>query len=138
MRSRKHSNVLINSQYAQGNLRDGITLIEVVVGLAMLGGMLSVMLIASGKLETQRRAAQDKAVAVEVLDQTLGQFFRDSVQISGPQQSIEIPGHPSWSLILSRRAWTERSDVFDIVRFAIRDADRNYLNLATAEVLVKR
>lgn len=52
-----------------------ITLIEVVVGLFLLGTLLTMILIASGKLERQRRVALSKIQAVEQLDQLVSEYF---------------------------------------------------------------
>ena len=55
--------------------RGGITLIEVVAGLALLGGLLTMMLVAAGKLERQQRVSESKLNAVAQLDRLVSGFF---------------------------------------------------------------
>ena len=55
----------------------GITLIEVIVGLVMLSTLLTVILISTGKLRQQQKAALQKLDAVRILDDLTGEFFRE-------------------------------------------------------------
>ena len=68
-------------------MRRGITLTEVVVGLALLGSLLTMMLIAAGRLERQRRTAETRLEAVAVLDRLVSGFFSNgfpALPSSGP------------------------------------------------------
>jgi type II secretory pathway pseudopilin PulG len=81
----------------------GITLIEVVVGLVLLSTLLTVILISTGKLHRQQKAAIQKLEAVHLLDELTAEFFRkgfpnlDSVGPieSQPDRYWQVTGQPS-------------------------------------------
>lgn len=84
-------------------LNRGITLIEVVIGLVLLSTLLTVILISTGKLHRQQKAAIQKLEAVHLLDELTAEFFRkgfpnlDSVGPieSQPDRYWQVTGQPS-------------------------------------------
>ena len=78
-------------------LRTGITLTEVVVGLALLGSLLTIMLVGAGRLERQRSAAEAKLEAVAALDRLISGFF-----------SSGFPTLPSDGVVPEREHWVWR------------------------------
>ena len=79
-------------------VRRGITLTEVVVGLALLGSLLTIMLVGAGRLERQRSAAEAKLEAVAALDRLISGFFSNGFP-SLPSDG-ELPGtsHCVWKI----------------------------------------
>ncbi len=81
----------------------GITLIEVIVGLVMLGTLLTVILISTGKLHQQQKAAIQKLDAVRILDELTGEFFREGFPqldstgpiASRPDRFWQVTGQPN-------------------------------------------
>ena len=73
-------------------MQSGITLTEVVVGLALLGTLLTIMLVGAGRLERQRSAAESKLAAVAALDRLISRFFSNgfpALPSSGPMGENE-------------------------------------------------
>src|SRR5436190_3116927 len=87
------------SQFKSLKRRCGISLTEVVVGLALLGTLLTMLVVASGRLQIQRKAALDKLQAVNALDSLMSQFFSSGFPDLG--SSGPIPSNPDW-------VWTVR------------------------------
>ena len=81
-----------NQEYRE--IRTGITLTEVVVGLALLGSLLTIMLVGAGRLERQRSAAEAKLEAVAALDRLISGFFSNG-----------FPTLPSNGAIPERDLW---------------------------------
>ena len=122
-------------------VRLGITLIEVVAGLALLGTLLTMMLVAAGKLERQLRVSESKLNAVAQLDRLISGFFSNG-----------FPNLPSnGPLDQNGKAWAWRLDklnrqAFDgcsVVRLSIVDMensapdDSGFANtLAKVDILV--
>jgi type II secretory pathway pseudopilin PulG len=81
----------------------GITLIEVVVGLVLLSTLLTVILISTGKLHRQQKAAIQKLEAVHLLDELTAEFFRKgfpNLESNGPIENQpdrywQVTGQPS-------------------------------------------
>lgn len=84
-------------------LNRGITLIEVVVGLVLLSTLLTVILISTGKLHRQQKAAMQKLEGVRLLDELTADFFRKgfpNLDSAGPIENRpdrywQLTGQPS-------------------------------------------
>ncbi|MFZ4081299.1 MAG: hypothetical protein ACOYKN_08730 [Pirellula sp.] len=118
-------------------LRNGITLTEVVIGIALLGTLLCVMLIAAGRLERQRKLARAKIEAIETIDQFAQKCFREGF----PPRSFEtnIDRHPSWRMTYIRMQLEDLPENISKARIAIdvpNDELQTSLVLAAIEVLV--
>lgn len=124
--------------------RPGITLIEVVVGLALLGSLLVMMLMAAGRLEKQRKVSEEKLEAVAVLDRLISSFFSNGfppTPSSGP-----VPGNERWVWQLANvntaapeSCSVARISILDTKKTSSRDTDPespSRLSLASVDVLV--
>ena len=57
--------------------RRGLTLIEVLAGLALMGGVFAAMLIAHGRFMRQRERAQKREAAIEATDRLLQRWWSE-------------------------------------------------------------
>ena len=78
--------------------RLGITLLEVVVGLVLLGTLLTAILISSGKLHQQQKIALKKIEAVELLDELIASFFREGFPALDSIGDMNDQGDLYWRL----------------------------------------
>ena len=53
----------------------GLTLVEAVAGIALLGSMLAAILVTSGRLETQAARSERRVEACRIAEDLLGQWF---------------------------------------------------------------
>ena len=67
-------------------LRRGLTLVEVIAGLALMASLLSTMVVAYSAHLRQHRNAQRKVLAVELLDRKLEEWRRTSQPIPVPAE----------------------------------------------------
>ena len=132
----------------------GITLIEVVVGLVLLSTLLTVILISTGKLHRQQKAAIQKLESVHLLDELTAEFFRKgfpSLDSTGPVESQpdrywQVTGQPSAiapdRLVIIRLSILSSSpnhSQSSTLRLASPDSTNlTSRRLATLEVLVSR
>jgi type II secretory pathway pseudopilin PulG len=116
--------------------RHAITLIEVVVGLALLGTLLTTMMVTAGKFSGIQKSANRKSEAIKVLDELVGQLYR--MGFPPEDQSEPLTEHANWQLTFRRRPWTESPERFDIVRVAIEDVSKKTAELASVELLVTK
>ncbi len=107
----------------------GTTLIEVVVGLSLLGSLLVALIVVASKLDTQRKATEQKQIAIQVLDQVLSKGFSRGF----PPANTIVPAQADseWDftvnilenqslvppLLIARIAVTRRGNSDDIVSF---------------------
>lgn len=63
------------------NASRGMTLVEVVCGLALLGTLLVLLLLTKAALVRQRRGADERLAAVEACDRLLNQWNADGLSI---------------------------------------------------------
>jgi prepilin-type N-terminal cleavage/methylation domain-containing protein len=114
----------------------GVTLTEVIVGIVLLGSLLTMMLVAAGRLERQRRSAELKLAAVAELDKLTSRFF-----------AVGFPALPSTGLIPenAKFAWeavqasSESPETCLVARIRIVDREKpNAVPYAVAEVLVDK
>lgn len=118
--------------------RPGLTLIEVVAGLALMGTLLTTLLLAHSAHARQVRAAQDKLAAVDALDGLLTRW--EVAGTSAPRRDEgELPGHPElvWRTrpIRNRAAENLRSEVVVIEVFE-RNVASGADALCSVELLV--
>ena len=99
-------------------VRTGITLTEVVVGLALLGSLLTIMLVGAGRLERQRSAAEAKLEAVAALDRLISGFFSKGFPTL-PSEG-ELPGRSDWMWKITR-VDTATPEGCSVARVAIVD-----------------
>ena len=83
------------SHAREGSGKKGLSLIEVLASIALLGVLLSATLVAIGRHTRQVRLAQDRLIALEVADGLLHQWL---VQDGGRLEAEEgsVPDHPAW------------------------------------------
>ena len=103
---------------AQRRTRTGITLTEVVVGLALLGSLLTIMLVGAGRLERQRSAADAKLEAVAALDRLISGFFSNGFPTL-PSDGV-VPERDHWVWTMSR-VNTAAPEGCSVARVAIVD-----------------
>jgi type II secretory pathway pseudopilin PulG len=76
--------------------RQGITLTEVVVGMVMIGTLLSGIIVGTSRLQRQQKSATEKLEAIRELDQIVSTFFREGFPYLGTTSNV--PNHPNWVL----------------------------------------
>ena len=120
--------------------RRGLTLIEVVAGLALLGTLLTTLLLAHSRHARQIRAAQDKLAAVNALDGLLTRWEIERVQVPQRERG-DLPGHPDlgWRTrpIRNPSADNLQAGVVAIEVFS-QDAELNDPPLCSVELLVPK
>lgn len=136
----------------------GMTLIEVVAGLALMGSLLTVVLVSSSQHLRQLKAAEQKRASVRMLDDflagwSIGNFGRDAVADAVLRSGLPATGS------FGTHGRGDRSDAMkdayrvhlraivspvfaeaDLVRLtvSIPDSSGGRINTAWAEVLVPR
>lgn len=78
--------------------RNGITLTEVVIGIALLGSLLSLIIVGSGRLARSKRIAELKVEAIEHLDRLLGEWSISGYPETGESGTIEGQSSLRWSV----------------------------------------
>ncbi len=99
--------------------RDGFTLIEVVVGLALMASVLVGSMLAFSAHRHQLLAADKKVAAVSVADDVLSRLInsRDGIPLKA---TGEIPSHPTWYWeTIPVGTATPAGVALDVVRFQI-------------------
>ncbi|MDG2221812.1 MAG: hypothetical protein P8L85_10540 [Rubripirellula sp.] len=76
--------------------RDGLTLVEVVVGLVLMATVLVSSLLATGAHRRQHHFSNNKLVAVGIADDLLNQFLNSRDGIPPVAQGL-IAARPQWS-----------------------------------------
>ena len=114
----------------------GITLVEVVVGLVLLSTLLTVILISTGRLHRQQKAALQKLDAVRILDDLTGEFFRQGFPRLDSTGPIESRPDRNWQM--TGRPNPIAPDRLLDVRISIlnQTAAAQSQRLATVELLV--
>ena len=116
--------------------KNGLTLIEVIAAIALLGALLSATLVAVGRHTRQVRQAQDRIEALEAADRLLSGWF---LQQGGELDALEgvVPGHADWRWSVSGAQPEEQSSPAGahVARLAIYDhlAQRGSAPLASLE-----
>jgi type II secretory pathway pseudopilin PulG len=98
--------------------RVAITLTEVVVGLALMGSLLTIMLVGAGRLERQRSAAEAKLEAVAALDLLISGFFSNGFPALPSEGALPVKDGWMWTMSRVNIAAPEGCTV---TRFAIVD-----------------
>ena len=76
--------------------RGGVTLIETVAAVAILGSSLVSLVMASAKLTVQSRRAQDRIVACEIADNQLRNWWQDPKKLPR-NASGQVPEYEGWT-----------------------------------------
>lgn len=76
--------------------RSGVTLIEVLVALALLGSLAVAMVLSRGRLRDQYDLAEKKMQAVQVADAMLAQWWAGDLKHVPAGLSGHIEGYPGW------------------------------------------
>ncbi len=128
-------------------LRSGTTLTEVVVGLALLGSLLTIMLVGAGRLERQRSAAEAKLDAVAALDRLISGFFSNGFPTLPSDGAVPERSHWVWKMSKVNLATPDGSSVARVAIVDLRNsADSSNVNsqgwatqeweIATIDVLI--
>ncbi len=114
----------------------GVTLTEVVAGLALLGSLLVTLLIARLSLTRQRIESEERIAATHACDQLLSAWFTAGKPIPRPASGHTGPdGRFSWRTRATRTEHFE-SVALQVVRLELADATRRDRKpLAVVEVL---
>ena len=112
----------------------GITLTEVIVGLALLGSLLTIMLVGAGRLERQRSAAEKKLEAVAALDQLVSVFFSNGFPALPSDGPLNNKKEWIWNMSRVNTATPEGCSVARISIVDLRRQERS--DIASVDVLV--
>ncbi|MCU0718134.1 MAG: hypothetical protein MUC83_00405 [Pirellula sp.] len=69
--------------------RNGITLTEVVIGIALLGSLLTLIIVGSGRLASTKKIAELKVHAIEHLDRLLGEWSISGYPEAGESGTVD-------------------------------------------------
>ena len=114
--------------------RDGLTLVEVIAGLALMASLLSTMVVAYSAHLRQHRTAQRKVQAVELLDKTLEEWRRIAQPIPVPSEG-DFLGKPEfhWRTELVPNS-TVQQFFGEVVRIEVREKQEPYRLLCSLEL----
>ena len=124
-------------------MRRGFTLLEVIVGLALMGSLLVASLLAFSKHRRQLRLADKKLEAVRVADESIDRLSGQPGGIPVPTRG-RIAGHPDWiwqtSVVGIAQLATVPLEVtrFQIVEFNSSNAGNQDTTLLVSIELVQR
>lgn len=119
--------------------RTGITLTEVVVGISLLGTLLTSILVASGQLGKQQKLAQEKLLAIELLDQVTSKYFHQGFPELDTR--IDIASQKKWVLAIRALPDSRLDDELIPIRMEVLKANPSsddWLALARVDLLVTR
>jgi type II secretory pathway pseudopilin PulG len=78
----------------------GLTLVEVIAGLALLATLLAAILVAFGRQAAQMRKSRDRLKAVELADRLLGDWSaQNAIPAIGTEQTLEGTKDWRWRLV---------------------------------------
>jgi hypothetical protein len=77
-------------------VRHGITLTEVVVGIALLGSLLSLVIVGTGRLARTQRLADLKIIAIEELDRRLCEWSLSGYPEAGESGGCKLSSKLFW------------------------------------------
>ena len=103
--------------------RSGVTLIEVLAALALLGSLAVAMVLSRGRLVEQHQRAEQKMQAIDIADQLLAQWWASEPKAIPVNTSGPVEGHQDW--VWETASYQQRAlQPFDahIVRLRIVDA----------------
>lgn len=115
---------------------NGTTLIEVVIGLVLLGALLVTLLVAAAKLELQKKRADEKLQSVRMLDSILEDCFSRGFPTSGKMHTI--PGETRWNCSFEIVQSSTVRDPLSVVRVRIHSHARDESVLGMVDVLVHK
>lgn len=117
--------------------RPAMTLIEVVVGLALLGSLLVSLLLAKVRLSHQRIEAENRLMAIRAADDLLSEWSAQGTRI--PRQSTGRAGPGDqfrWSTHVIRNQRVQDMSL-QVVRLELTDDEAtNHRALASVELLL--
>ncbi len=73
----------------------GVTLVEAVVGAALMGTLLTAVVLANARFTVQARSAEVRLEACRIADELLGNWFADE-NVFPKNTGGEIAAHPGW------------------------------------------
>ena len=115
-------------------IRPGLTLLEVVVGLVLMGSLLSATLLAFSKHQRQLALANKRIEAVNVAESLIHELSnsRGGFPIRGRGT---IPGHPTWNWETMPAGQTVLVTVpLQLVRFSIIEVRESPVRLVSVDV----
>lgn len=93
----------------------GLTLVEVIAGLALLATLLASILVAFGSQAAQIRAARDRLRAVEMADRLLSEWSsQNAIPAVGTEQSLPGTNDWRWRIVAGESAELESSGVSSV------------------------
>jgi type II secretory pathway pseudopilin PulG len=116
--------------------RHGITLIEVVAGLVMVGSLLTVMIVTAGRFEKNRAKASQKLQAVRLADSLMTDFFASGFPSIGSEGLV--PGSSQLHWKLTGQENPNAPTLLADVRLLIHKLDVPQQTLASIEVLINK
>lgn len=119
--------------------RTGITLTEVVVGISLLGTLLTSILVASGQLWKQQKLAKEKLLAIELLDQITSKYFHQGFPELDTR--MELASQKKWVLTLRALPDSRLDDELIPIRLEVLKANpssSDWLALARVDLLLTR
>ena len=122
----------------RGPRRRGVTLVEVLAGLALLGTLVAGLLVADAAQGRQARRAEDRLAAVAALDELLEGWDAGGPALPpAPSGPLGTGGRLAWSARRVRRAGADRLGCV-VVRVEARPAGAaDARPLAAVELLVE-
>ena len=113
----------------------GMTLVEVVAGMALLGTLLVSIVMATSRLTAQSHLATRRVQAYQVADELLTEWWNDLENIPR-NQSAMVPGYDDWRWqTVTTDADIEGTDA-ELVTLEIFEAGVGTVSLARVEILV--
>lgn len=122
-------------------VQSGLTLIEVVVSIALIGTLLSTAILASSSHLAQAEAAHRKLLASKCLDQFVSNWNRQGLSVQAVEQFPETLLYPdrdqavSFRLSISKRR-LPKLDQAQVVRLALTATEKQTHPDAWVEVIV--
>jgi len=116
--------------------RQGVTLIEVVAGLVMVGSLLTVMIITAGRFEKNRAKALQKLQAVRIADSLMTDFFASGFPTIGSEGFVPGSSQLHWKVTGQENA--NAPTLLADVRLLIHKLDVPQQTLASIEVLISK
>lgn len=97
---------MVKSNSFCGRPQRGMTLIELVAGLALVGSLLVAVLVARGRAAAQWKRAERRAAAVRVADRLLCHWWRDVAALPAPATGDveDAPGFTWRTTVIPREA----------------------------------
>lgn len=115
-------------------VRRGITLVEVVAGIALMGVLLLILLVSIAKIESQKRRADEKLKAVSALDGVLQACFTKG--FPALNRLHVLPGNPELVLVVEVVPGDSVIDPFHVLRVRLNRPGTSRSALCYADIVV--